>query len=119
MTAAKQRRHVKRVMGEIGDPDASKIDRETMQGMFSSMDCSPEYAANIRATLHTMFRDLGFDPNPCDGLTMPKKRRSEKPIVLADGLRSVSEIPDDRSVCSFAVALCAQPGMRRGEACAR
>ena len=118
VTAFKQRGHIRRVIREIGDQDVSKIDRESMQAMFSEIECSPEYAANIRATMHTMFRDLGFDPNPCDGLQMPKMRRSGKPVVLADGLRSVSGIADERSVCSFVVALCAQTGMRRGEACA-
>lgn len=118
VTAFKHRAHVRRVVREIGDVDVSKVTSDVLQGMFSAMACSPEYAANIRASLHTMFRDLGFDPNPCDGLDMPKRRRSQKPIVSADGLRSASSVADGSSVCSFVVALLAQTGMRRGEACA-
>lgn len=118
VTAFKQRGHVARVIREIGDADVSSLDRDALQGMFSSIECSPEFAANIRATLHTMFRDLGAEPNPCDGLEMPKKRRSEKTIVTGDGLREIASLRDRSSVCSFVVALCAQTGLRRGEACA-
>lgn len=49
---------------------------------------------------------------------MPRKRRSEKRIVNADGLRSISSIATAKSVCSYVVALLAQAGMRRGETCA-
>lgn len=118
VTALKQRGHIKRVLREIGDPDAAKVGRDRLQAMFSTMECSPEFAANIRATLHTFFRDIGIEPNPCDGLDMPKRRRVEKPVVLADGLRGIASARDPSSVCSYVVALCAQTGMRRGEACA-
>ena len=118
VTVSKNIGHVKRLVKEMGDRDVSKITARLLSSTYSSMDAAPEYVHNINATLRTMFRDIGIEPNPCDGVELPKVRRKERALVDAEGLKDVSRVCRSGAPCSFAVALCAQTGMRRGEVCA-
>ena len=118
VTGAKNLRHIRRIMREIGDPDVTSISTAMLSAAYMSMDAAPESVHNINATLRTMFADCRIAPNPCDGVELPKKVKMEKAIVGASGLRAVSSVCDPSSPCSYAVALCAQTGMRRGEVCA-
>lgn len=117
-TGEKNALHIRRIVREVGDPDVSKITTSMLSTAYTSMDAAPESVHNINATLRTMFADCRIAPNPCDGVELPKKSKREKRTVGASGLRVVSSVCDPASPCSYAVALCAQTGMRRGEVCA-
>lgn len=118
VTGAKNLRHIRRIMREIGDPDVSEITASMLSGAYLTMESAPETVHNINATLRTMFSDLGASPNPCDGVELPKKARRERETVGERGLRAIASICEPSSTCSYAVALLAQTGMRRGEVCA-
>ena len=118
VTGAKNLRHIRRIMREIGDHDVSKITTSMLSAAYTSMDAAPETVHNINATMRTMLADCRIAPNPCDGVELPKKTKREKETVGASGLRVVASVRDPSSPCSYAVALCAQTGMRRGEVCA-
>lgn len=118
VTGAKNLLHIRRIVREIGDTDVSAISTAMLSAAYMSMDAAPETVHNVNATLRTLFRDCRISPNPCEGAELPKKTKREKKTVGASGLRVVSSVCDPSSPCSYAVALCAQTGMRRGEACA-
>lgn len=73
---------------------------------------------NVRAVFRAAVADKVIPSDPCDGVTLPRRRRAEAAMALptAEQVRAVLSVDDTAHRALF--ALCAFAGLRLGEAAA-
>ena len=90
---------LERFSGTLGPIAAGSVQRDSLEGYLSGLDCANETRRTTFKRIRTLFRWLRdtrqIPVNPCDGWKGPKsKARAVSVLTVEDGQKLFKEIPD-------------------------
>lgn len=124
-------RFFKAINRHVGKADASQVDRDVIERMWSDMragdtlsgrPASGTYLHQLHRTLSLLFDDLAADgivaKNPCRELSTPQNDTEERRALKSDRMRSLVRGLEVGEEADMAYFIAITMGLRRGEVCA-